>query len=476
MDNNFVPEYLLKFIWLKMGYNEQDLNGLLEEAVKHLVLDTPQHTGNGTKFYKYHDIVKSSLENSIQKEKQLQIADSIAKIMSSRSEIDEAPYLTEDFSYKIPIIKNLCSITNASNKLNTQISDLYLNMVEYYAVVSREFHKCIKFITAHENINKFISKTAPKEQAIRFHTTLSGMYWWLGNHKQGLIHQQHAEKTCNDIKATNTIQFKRILNYAASHYLFLGESEKALEYIKKLQSINDGKVNDAKFDATNLVDLNRLNYFILAGDYPKATALADKLYPSVKDKPEKRFLYHIPVYLVRYEAYMHVKSPTIPLSEIADTVNKLNGALGEQHRVTAKSKLLLAGHLINHGKIAEAKAILLKQLPVLNAWFGDKIQHREKALALQLVGDCYYEEANYHVAKTYYEQSYEQFHKGFSNIKNHEVRRILSRLIAVNAAESDSILVHKLLADYKSLFGKDKQYDHVTMSLITKKHLELSEL
>lgn len=167
---------------------------------------------------------------------------------------------------------------------------------------------------------------------------------------------------------------------------------------------------------------------------------------------------------------------TIPISEITDTVNKLNEALGEQHRVTAKTKLLLAAHLINHGKITEARDVLSKQLPILDAWFGDKMQHREKALALQLLGDCYYQEANYHLAKTYYEQSYEQFHKGFSSIKNHEVKRILSRLIAVNAAESDSMLVHKLLADYKSLFGKDKQYDQVTMSLVTKRHLELSEL
>ncbi len=476
MDNHFVPEYLLKDFWLKMGYSNVELSLLIIDASKRLILDPPQKTGDGVKFYKYHEIVKSSFEKSITKKEQLKITKILASLISSRTEIDEAPYLTENFHDKIAIIENIAFISNQFNEVNAEISDLYLNNVEYCALINREFHQCVKFISAHDDINKFISKLAPKEQAIRFHTTLSGIYWWLGDHKQGLFHQSHAEKISIEMKTTDTLQFERILNYAASHYLFLGEAEKALEYILRLQIINDGKIDDDKFDTTNLIDLNQANYFNLRGDYQRSIVLVDKIFSKTKDKSDKRFLYHIPVYLIRYETYMYINQPTIPLAEMTKTIAKLSEALGDKHRVTARTRVLFAGHLIHYGKSQEAKDILLQQIEILGDWFGNKIYHKEKALALELLGDCFYSEKNYLIAKGHYEQAYEQYYRGFSNMKNNEIRRILFRLVAVNIAENKDLIVHKLLSDYKSLFGKDQKYDQLIMSLAIKKHLELSEL
>ena len=478
MDNHFIPDYLLRSLWVKMGYSEEKLTLLLAEAGRRLILDPPQRTGAGIKFYKYHDIVKSAFEQSITKEKQLQMVQALAYTLSSRTEIDEAPYLTENFHHKVPIIENITYLSNAYKVINPSISDLYLNEVEYFALISREFHRCINFIANHENINKYISLSAPKEQAIRFHTTLSGIYWWLGDHKQGLFHQQHAEQVSKEIKKTDTLQFERILNYAASHYLFLGEADKALEYITKLQIINDGKgkIDDDKFDTTNLIDLNRTNYFNLVGDYQKSVVLADKIFSKIKDKSDKRFLYHIPVYIIRYETYLYINDPTFSLSEITNTTSKLSEALGDQHRLTARTRVLLAGHLIHHGRISDAKELLLQQIVILEDWFGPKTHHKEKALAYVLLGDCFYAEKNFSLAKGHYERAYEQYHHGFTNMKNNEIRRILFRLIAVNVAMNENLIVHKLLSDYKRLFGKDKKYDQLIISLATKRHLKLSEL
>ena len=478
MDNHFIPEYLLHSLWLKMGNSEDKLASLLMDAGKRLILDPPQQSSEGARFYKYHDIVKSAFELSISEEKQLSRIQSLASVLSARKEIDEAPYLTENYYHKVPVIENISFIANKFKKVNPEISDLYLNNVEYFALITREFQRCIKFIAAHENINKYISHDAPKEQAIRFHTTLSGLYWWLGDHKQGLFHQQHAERISKKTKKTDTLQFERILNYAASHYLFLGEADKAHEYITKLQTLNDGKgkIDDDKFDTTNLIDLNRTNYFNLVGDYQKSKSLADKIFSNIKDKSDKRFLYHIPVYIIRYETYLYVNDAHFILPEITHTANKLNEALGEQHRLTARTKILLAGHLIQEGSLKEAKDILLQQIAILENWFGSKIYHKEKALAYLLLGDCFYAESHFSVAKNHYEHAYEQYHHGFTNLKNNEVRRILFRLIAVNVAENHDLIVHKLLSDYKRLFGKDKKYDQFIMHLTTKKGLALSEL
>jgi tetratricopeptide (TPR) repeat protein len=476
MDNNFIPGHLLKLFWIIMGHTENELNSLIFEASTYLILDPGQQTSSGTKFYKYHDIVRSSFEKTVDQSKQLDLAKLLTTSIFSRAEIDDAPYLTENFSHKVPIIENIVAIADKFNEINPNISDLYLNVIEYYALYTRQFHECVRLISAYDNINKFISKVAPREQAIRFHTTLSGLYWWLEDHKLGLSHQIQAEKISVNIKATNTIQFERILNYAASHYLFLGESEKAMEYITKLQMINDGKIDDNKFDTTNLINLNLINYYILVGDYEKCIVLADKIYASIKDKPSQRFLYHITAYLIRYEAYAFNKDNLISLEEIMNTTQKVEEVLGEQHRITAKTKILLGAHMIHQGKTHKAKDLLLKQLVILDGWFGSKIKHKERAMALSLLGDCFYIEMDYNTARKYYEQAYSQLVDGFTNMKNNDVKKVVERLIAVNSELNKSLIVHDLLSTYKKIFGKDKQYDKLIFALATKKRLDLSDL
>lgn len=465
LSKDYIPEELLKqYYELDMGPKGRGFERDIQLLQSYLFVKEDQSKVEKTKYYHTHAIYQYAALKQIADEDRLRILDYISKSLASMYKAGGKASLDPKYVHVLEQTQSIVAMSEAGGgAVSPEYISLLVELIEFNSMVKREYNSSLEYgDRVHSAVNALPSSYDALK--LRYYNDMSGVYWWVGKNRKGLLIQDKAlSLSSNELHAKD--EWLRGLLYRATHLTYMGDIDAALSAVKDadrhIGTYGFSSTKNKIFELYNsaLTSQIKSTIYMNQGNFDRAfheqeialsnmAIIAESF--SGKKKSTSRFNY--------FSNYYEIKMKRGGLKEDADDLERLyidaEKAFGDSgHRLSALLLTLHGQSRIENGFVEEGLEMAEKSLRYFCQWFGGDMIHRDQALAYRVLGDAYFGQKKYKESYDVYLRARKTLDNAYVKKKTYDYSVVLVNLARSALFLGDVMAAKEYFKEHVFIFG-----------------------